>query len=177
MANTISTSGIQSGSVIRAENVTRIIDALSGTANNDIYITGSVGLTGSLSIKSGSITETGVGEAPQLLAYNTASGDVTFTNRQSTSGTSGTSGTSSTSGTSGSSGTSGTSGSDGSSGSSGSSGTSGTNGTNGTSGTSGTSGSSGTSGEKGGVEYNFSTDTTDSDPGNGIIKYSNATIG
>jgi hypothetical protein len=55
MANTISTSGIQSGSVIRAENLIRIIDALSGIANNDIYITGSVGITGSLSLQSGSI--------------------------------------------------------------------------------------------------------------------------
>ena len=73
MANTISTSGIQSGSVIRAENLSRIIDALSGVANNDIYITGSVGITGSLSIKSGSIAETGAGDAPQLLAYNTGS--------------------------------------------------------------------------------------------------------
>ncbi len=82
MANTISTSGIQSGSVIEAVHVTRIIDALSGIANNDVYITGSVGITGSLSIKSGSITATGAGAAPQLLAYNTSSADVTFTNRQ-----------------------------------------------------------------------------------------------
>ena len=53
MASTISTSGIVSGSVIRAEHVDRIIDALSGTANNDIYITGSTALTGSLSLQSG----------------------------------------------------------------------------------------------------------------------------
>ena len=68
MANTISTSGIQSGSVIHAENVTRIIDALSGTANNNIQISGSLGITGSFDIGSGSIAETGVGDAPQLLA-------------------------------------------------------------------------------------------------------------
>ena len=38
MASTISTSGIASGSVIKAEHALRIIDSLSGTANNDIYV-------------------------------------------------------------------------------------------------------------------------------------------
>ena len=55
MALTISTSGIASGSVIRAEHALRIIDSLSGTANNDVYITGSLGLTGSLSIAPGNV--------------------------------------------------------------------------------------------------------------------------
>jgi hypothetical protein len=64
MANTISTSGIQSGSVIRAENLIRIIDALSGEANNDIYITGSVGITGSLSIKVEVSLKLGSGDSP-----------------------------------------------------------------------------------------------------------------
>ena len=175
MASTISTSGIASGSVIKAQHALRIINSLNGTANNDIYVTGSVGITGSLSIKSGSLAETGSG-FDFLLAYDTGSGDVKFTRRNSTSGTSGTSGSSGSSGTSGSSGSSGTSGTNGSSGSSGSSGTSGTNGTNGSSGTSGSSGSSGTSGEKGGVEYNFDNNTSDADPGNGEIKYNNASI-
>ena len=55
MASTISTSGIASGSVIKAEHALRIIDSLNGTANNDVYITGSVGITGSLSVKSGKL--------------------------------------------------------------------------------------------------------------------------
>ena len=58
MANTISTSGIASGSIIRAEHAIRIIDALSGTTNNDVYITGSLGLTGSLSIAPGNVAQT-----------------------------------------------------------------------------------------------------------------------
>ena len=61
MANTISTSGISSGSIIRAEHALRIIDALSGAANNDVYITGSLGLTGSLSIAPGNVAQTGSG--------------------------------------------------------------------------------------------------------------------
>jgi hypothetical protein len=44
-------------------------------------------------------------------------------------------------------------------------------------GTSGTSGSSGTSGEKGGVEYNFSTTIAAADPGAGVFRYNNGTIG
>ena len=76
MANTISTSGIQSGSVIRAENLSRIIDALSGVANNDIYITGSVGITGSLSLQSGSIPETGSGDSPYVLTYDLNNSDI-----------------------------------------------------------------------------------------------------
>ena len=61
MASTISTSGIASGSIIKAQHALRIINSLNGTANNDIYVTGSVGITGSLSIKSGSLAETGSG--------------------------------------------------------------------------------------------------------------------
>ena len=53
---TISTSGIESGRIIRSAHVLRIIEALDGEANNDIIIsgslitTGSVGITGSLDI-------------------------------------------------------------------------------------------------------------------------------
>ena len=123
---TISTSGIASGSIIRAEQVLRIIEALDGTDKNDIIVSGSVDITGSFGIRSGSITNSA--SAPFMLAYNTGSGAVTFTQRNSTSGTSGTSGTVGTSGTSGSSGTSGTSGSSGSSGTNGTSGAAGSDG-------------------------------------------------
>jgi hypothetical protein len=68
----------------------RIIDALSSRANNDILISGSVGITGSFGINSGSISETS--DANFLLAYDTGSGNVTFSGRATTSGTSGTSG-------------------------------------------------------------------------------------
>ena len=132
---TISTSGIASGSIIRAEQVLRIIEALDGTDKNDIIVSGSVDITGSFGIRSGSITNSA--SAPFMLAYNTGSGAVTFTQRNSTSGTSGTSGTVGTSGTSGTSGTVGTSGTSGSSGTSGTSGSSGSSGTNGPSGAAG----------------------------------------
>ena len=135
---TISTSGIASGSIIRAEQVLRIIEALDGTDKNDIIVSGSVDITGSFGIRSGSITNSA--SAPFMLAYNTGSGAVTFTQRNSTSGTSGTSGTVGTSGTSGTSGTVGTSGTSGSSGTSGTSGSSGSSGTNGTSGAAGSDG-------------------------------------
>jgi phage protein U len=69
---TISTSGIASGSIIRAEHVLRVIESLSGDDANDILISGSVGITGSFTITSGSITKTEA--APMLLAYNTSSG-------------------------------------------------------------------------------------------------------
>jgi len=54
-------------------------------------------------------------------------------------------------------------------------GSQGTQGIQGTSGT-GTQGIQGTTGDKGGVRYAFSTTTTDTDPGNGILQYNSATI-
>lgn len=41
----------------------------------------------------------------------------------------------------------------------------------------GQTGPTGPTGLRGGVEYTFSTTTTDADPGNGVIRYNNATIG
>ena len=41
----------------------------------------------------------------------------------------------------------------------------------------GASGSSGAQGDKGGLRYNFSSSVTDSDPGTGVYRYNNATIG
>ena len=40
----------------------------------------------------------------------------------------------------------------------------------------GDTGATGAQGNKGGLRYNFSTDTADSDPGQGVFKYNNATI-
>jgi hypothetical protein len=40
----------------------------------------------------------------------------------------------------------------------------------------GPQGPAGEQGDKGGLRYNFSTDTNDSDPGNGVFKYNSATI-
>lgn len=56
--STISTSGIAPSSVIRAEHVLRIINALSSNANNDIIISGSLTVTGSTAL-SGSLNVTG----------------------------------------------------------------------------------------------------------------------
>jgi len=56
--STISTSGIAPSSVIRAEHVLRVINALSNNANNDILITGSLTVTGSTNL-SGSLNVTG----------------------------------------------------------------------------------------------------------------------
>ena len=47
----------------------------------------------------------------------------------------------------------------------------------GTQGTTGTQGIQGILGAKGGVPYTFSTTITDTDPGTGVIRYNNATIG
>ena len=75
---TISTAGISSGSLIYPEHVLRSIEALNGTSGPyDISLSGSLSISGSTKIKSGSVL-------PQpnpntYLAYNTASGDIYFT--------------------------------------------------------------------------------------------------
>ena len=66
---TISTSGIASGSIIRAEHVLRVIESLSGDDANDILISGSVGITGSFTITSGSITKTEAGDRPGVAKH------------------------------------------------------------------------------------------------------------
>jgi hypothetical protein len=53
----------------------------------------------------------------------------------------------------------------------------GTQGVQGAQGAQGSAGTNGTNGTKGGVPYTFSTTITDADPGNGVIRYNNATIG
>ena len=56
--STISTSGIAPSSIIRAEHVLRVINALSNVSENDILITGSLTVTGSTAL-SGSLNVTG----------------------------------------------------------------------------------------------------------------------
>lgn len=56
--STISTSGIAPSSVIRAEHVLRVINALSNNTNNDILISGSLIVTGSTNL-SGSLNVDG----------------------------------------------------------------------------------------------------------------------
>ncbi len=46
----------------------------------------------------------------------------------------------------------------------------------GATGPAGATGATGAQGQRGGVRFNFSTTTTDSDPGSGIVRYNNATI-
>lgn len=52
VSGTISTAGIYPGAVIQADHVLRIINALNGTANNDIIISGSLYVSGSSTMAS-----------------------------------------------------------------------------------------------------------------------------
>ena len=52
VSGTISTTGIYPGAVIQADHVLRIINALNGTANNDIIISGSLYVSGSATMSS-----------------------------------------------------------------------------------------------------------------------------
>jgi hypothetical protein len=51
-SGTISTEGIYPGAVIKADHVLRIINALNGTANNEIIISGSLYVSGSSTMAS-----------------------------------------------------------------------------------------------------------------------------
>jgi len=62
-------------------------------------------------------------------------------------------------------------------GATGSQGPTGPTGATGSQGPTGPTGATGAQGDKGGLEYTFSTTTTMSDPGTGIIRFNNATIG
>lgn len=52
VSGTISTDGIYPGAVIKADHVLRIINALNGTANNEIIISGNLQVTGSTNLSS-----------------------------------------------------------------------------------------------------------------------------
>ena len=127
MAKTLSNTGIADGSTLYAAQLSQSIEALNGSEDYDITISGSLEVEGPLTLSDLDST-TGVSTILVL--------DGTSVKTQTGGG----------SGSSGSSGTSGSSGSSGTNGASGSSGSSGTNGDSGSSGSSGTSGSSGSSG-------------------------------
>jgi hypothetical protein len=74
---TISTAGIASGSLIYPEHVLRSIDALNGTTPYDITLSGSLTISGSAKIQSGSVLPQPNPNA--YVAYNTSSGDIYFT--------------------------------------------------------------------------------------------------
>ena len=118
-----------------------------GDTHDDTHqFTGSVFVSGSINIVSGSLSINGV---PFSAMTSGTSGSNGTDGSSGTSGSNGTDGTSGSSGSNGTDGSSGTSGSNGTDGSSGSSGISGVDGTNGSSGSNGTDGSSGTSGSNG----------------------------
>ena len=52
MANTISLAGISPGSIIEADQLTRVIYALNGVSGSDIIISGSLGVTSSAEFSS-----------------------------------------------------------------------------------------------------------------------------
>lgn len=68
-SGTISTDGIYPGAVIQADHVLRIINALNGTANNDIIISGSLYVSGS-SVMSSSLDLPFVPDQDILLSSN-----------------------------------------------------------------------------------------------------------
>ena len=74
---TISTAGIASGSLIYPEHVLRSIDALNGATPYDIALSGSLTISGSAKIQSGSVLPQPNPNA--YVAYNTSSGDIYFT--------------------------------------------------------------------------------------------------
>ena len=74
---TISTAGIASGSLIYPEHVLRSIEALNGTTPYDIALSGSLTISGSAKIQSGSVLPQPNPNA--YVAYNTSSGDIYFT--------------------------------------------------------------------------------------------------
>jgi len=75
---TISTAGIASGSLIYPEHVLRSIEALNGSSGPyDITISGSLSISGSIKINSGSTLP--IPNPNTYLSYNTSSGDIYFT--------------------------------------------------------------------------------------------------
>ena len=131
---TVGTDEIVQDFTINSWHVSQSVDALTAAADYDISISGSLNVTGSVSIK-----ELDTDAAlTNFVVIDTSTGTL----KKRASGGTGTSGTNGTNGTSGTNGTTGTSGTNGTSGVS-ISGPAGTNGTSGTTGTSGTNGADG----------------------------------
>ena len=121
-----------------------------GDTHDDTHqFTGSVFVSGSINIVSGSLSIDGVSFSAMTSGTSGSNGTDGSSGTSGSNGTDGTSGSSGSNGTDGSSGSNGTDGSSGSSGSNGTDGSSGTSGSNGTDGSSGTSGSNGTDGSSG----------------------------
>ena len=116
MAKTLSNTGIADGSTLFAAQLSQSIEALNGSEDYDITISGSLEVDGPLTLLD---LDSATGVSTILVLDGTSV-------KTQTGGGSGSSGSSGTSGSSGSSGTSGDAGSSGSSGTSGSSGSSGT---------------------------------------------------
>jgi hypothetical protein len=137
-----------SSSVLYSSGSTKFGD----TSDDTHQFTGSVFVSGSINIVSGSLSINGTSFSAMTSGTSGSNGTDGSSGSSGSNGTDGSSGSSGSNGTDGSSGTSGSNGTDGSSGSSGSNGTdgsSGTSGSNGTDGSSGTSGSNGTDGSSG----------------------------
>ena len=137
-----------SSSVLYSSGSTKFGD----TPDDTHQFTGSVFVSGSINIVSGSLSINGVSFSAMTSGSSGTSGSNGTDGSSGSSGSNGTdgsSGTSGSNGTDGSSGTSGSNGTDGSSGSNGTDGSSGSSGSNGTDGSSGTSGSNGTDGSSG----------------------------
>ena len=95
---------------------------------------------------------------------------------QGAAGAQGSAGVQGAAGAQGATGATGAQGSAGAQGTAGAQGATGTAGAQGAQGTAGSQGTGGTTGSRGGVPYTFSSTTTDSDPGLGVIRYNNIAI-
>jgi hypothetical protein len=130
-----------SSSVLYSSGSTKFGD----TPDDTHQFTGSVFVSGSINIVSGSLSINGTSFSAMTSGTSGSNGTDGSSGSSGSNGTDGSSGTSGSNGTDGSSGSSGISGVDGTDGSSGSNGTDGSSGTSGSNGTDGSSGSSGDS--------------------------------
>lgn len=146
--------------------------------------TGNIGSTGSQGIQGtqGGIGSQGASGTNGTNGSQGAQGIQGIIGSQGTSGANGTNGSQGTQGTQGSTGSQGNQGIQGVQGTQGIQGIQGTQGSQGTQGVQGVQGNQGTqgiqgvTGDKGATRYVFSTTITDSDPGNGTIRYNSSTI-
>lgn len=120
---------------------------------------------------------------PSVMSWATGTGGATGatgatgpTGATGATGNTGPAGSTGNTGPTGATGVTGVTGNTGAIGASGASGATGNTGPTGATGVTGVTGVTGITGDKGGVRYVFSSTTTDSDPGNGVFRYNNATI-
>ena len=160
-ANDFTVAGTLTAQTIVAQTITSSIDFVTGSTRNGSLLTntheftGSVLITGSLSIPSVSVgtTET------NILVADT-SGNIFYRSNLSLQGTTGAQGANGANGASGSNGAQGATGTNGAQGTAGTNGAQGTAGTNGAQGTAGTNGAQGTTGTNGGPGAQGSTGAT-----------------